>query len=57
MEKCGSVEGEVLECMADLLEGTLCWSKGDKILAYCAVPEEMRGKPTYLSIILINDGD
>lgn len=54
---CGSVNGELVECMVDLLEGRVRWWKGGNVLAECSMPVAMKGKPLYFSIILAYDGD
>lgn len=54
---CGSVDGDVLECVADFLAGRLIWSKKGKVLTECVVPTAMKGRPVYFSVILHWEND
>lgn len=44
-----------MEVELDLLEGRVSWSKGGKVLAKCAVPANMKGRPIYFSISMYNE--
>lgn len=49
--------GDTIECEADLEIGLLRWRRNGLILKDLGVPEKMRGKGVYLSLIMTNPGD
>ena len=54
---CGSVDGELVECVGDWVAGRVSWRKGGKVFAECAVPAAMKGRPAYFSVLLRDEGD
>ena len=46
-----------MECVGDWLAGRVSWRKGGKVFLECAVPAAMKGRPAYLSILLVYEGD
>ena len=54
---CGSRDGELVECVGDWVAGRVSWRKGGKVLAECAVPAAMKGRPAYFSVLLAYEGD
>ncbi len=52
-----SVVGDVIICEADLASVKLRWHRNGNKFKECAVPAQMKGKPVYLSIVMMHDGD
>ncbi len=52
-----SAVGDVIICEADLASGKLRWHRNGDTIKERAVPAQMKGKPVYLSILMIVDGD
>ena len=57
LSDCGSRNGDLVECLADLKDGSFSWRHTARTLEHCRVPEAMRGKPIYLSILLLYPGN
>lgn len=57
LSDCGSRNGDLLECRADLKDGNFIWRNTSRVLEICRVPEVMLGKPIYLSILLLYPGN
>lgn len=49
--------GEVIDCIADLINNRLIWSKNGAKLVECLVPNAMKGKSLYFSILLLYKDD
>lgn len=49
--------GDTIECEVDLEVGLLRWRRNGLVLKDLGVPEKMRGKGAYLSLIMTNPGD
>jgi hypothetical protein len=49
--------GGMIECEADLKAGVLRWSKNGNLFKDCAVPQKMRGKAVFLSILMRDGGE
>jgi hypothetical protein len=56
-KNCGAIEGETIECIADLVSFQLRWAKEGKRIAETPIPISMRDEPLYLSILLFFEGD
>jgi hypothetical protein len=49
-----SAAGDALECEAELGVGMLRWWKNGNLIKECVVPQQMKGKTVFLSMLMYN---
>jgi hypothetical protein len=52
-----SSNGDLIECQADINRNRVYWWKNGVLIVECPLPEKMREKSVYLSIILLYAND
>jgi hypothetical protein len=53
----GSTAGDVVECIADLINAKFIWLKQGNQFAACSIPSQMKNKALHFSAILHYSGD
>ena len=52
-----SLNGDLIECQADIKRSRVYWWRNGGLIIECPLPEKMREKSVYLSIILLYAND